>query len=96
MMNLPNVKVRVFGSYEVDVFVGAGIASRNAEVRAMNVNPQSASVSATRPNPQFRVPPFTVEAQFITLAETVDWGLSMLGVPELWKQTQGEGIRSAG
>lgn len=44
-----------------------------------------------------KLPPFTVEMVFRSLApgEQVDWGLSLLGVPDLWKSTQGRGIKVA-
>ena len=87
---LSPVHVRVTGNYEVQVDVGN---------QAMSGQPQAARSRSTSPvslandRPIFRLPQFTVEAQFLTLAETVDWGLAMMHVPKLWKQTQGEGIR---
>lgn len=45
--------------------------------------------------PIFRLPPVTVEAMYLSLAETIDWGLKLLGVPETWRVTQGEGVRVA-
>jgi subtilisin family serine protease len=46
--------------------------------------------------PVYRLPPFTVERVFATaLAETVDWGLKLLGVPDEWKRTKGRGVRVA-
>jgi len=46
--------------------------------------------------PVYRLPPFTVERVFATsLAETVDWGLKLLGVPDAWKRTRGRGARVA-
>lgn len=44
---------------------------------------------------EFRLPPFEVEASFVTLSETVDWGLSTYGVPEQWRKSRGEGIKVA-
>jgi len=29
----------------------------------------------------------------LATAETIDWGLKLLGIPPLWKETQGEGIK---
>ncbi|MEX2141327.1 MAG: S8 family peptidase [Pirellulales bacterium] len=46
-------------------------------------------------DPIYRLPPFTVEATYVALAETVDWGLSLFKVPEQWKRTKGEGVRLA-
>ncbi|MCR4317820.1 MAG: S8 family peptidase [Planctomycetes bacterium] len=43
--------------------------------------------------PDVILPPFTVELVTHALAETVDWGLKALGIPELWKQTKGEGVK---
>jgi subtilisin family serine protease len=45
--------------------------------------------------PIFRLPPLKVEAVFTTLAETVDWGLSVYNVPEQWKLSRGEGVKVA-
>ena len=45
--------------------------------------------------PIFRLPPFKVEATFVSLAETIDWGLSIYKVPEQWKKTRGQGIKVA-
>ncbi|MEX2140780.1 MAG: S8 family peptidase [Pirellulales bacterium] len=45
--------------------------------------------------PIYRLPPFKVEATYVALAETVDWGLSLFKVPEQWKRTKGEGVRVA-
>ena len=44
-----------------------------------------------------KLPPFTVERLLTSLSdiEKIDWGLGLLGVPETWKETQGEGIRIA-
>lgn len=41
---------------------------------------------------RWRLPPYAVEAQFVSLAETVDWGLSLFGVPEQWRKSRGAGI----
>jgi subtilisin family serine protease len=49
-----------------------------------------------RPNgPIFRVPPFTVHATYVALAETIDWGLAAYNVPQHWAETRGQGIRVA-
>lgn len=40
----------------------------------------------------WRLPPFTVEARLVSLAETVDWGLSLYGVPDAWRESRGAGI----
>ena len=45
--------------------------------------------------PIFRLPPLAVETTYRSLSETIDWGLSMVGVPEQWQQTRGQGIRVA-
>lgn len=46
--------------------------------------------------PGFHLPPYTIEAIFATqLAETVDWGLKLLGVPDEWKRSKGAGVRVA-
>lgn len=42
--------------------------------------------------PIFKLPPYKVESVYIALSETVDWGLDLLGIPDLWKETTGEGI----
>ncbi len=45
--------------------------------------------------PIVSLPPFEVDEVFISLAETRDWGLRMLNIPSLWRQTEGEGISVA-
>ena len=45
------------------------------------------------PSPIYRLPPFKVDKVMLATAETIDWGLKLLGVPPLWKETQGEGIK---
>lgn len=45
--------------------------------------------------PIYRLPPYRVETVLKALAETIDWGLSSYGVPELWQQTRGHGVRVA-
>lgn len=44
-----------------------------------------------------KIPPYKVERLISSLSdcEIIDWGLKMLGVPETWRETQGEGIRIA-
>ncbi len=45
------------------------------------------------PSPIYRLPPFNVDKVMLATAETIDWGLKLLGIPPLWKETQGEGIK---
>lgn len=41
----------------------------------------------------FTLPPFTAEPMdFISLSQSVDWGLKKLKIPDIWKETEGEGI----
>lgn len=42
-----------------------------------------------------RLPPYRVEAIVTAKAQVIDWGLQVLGIPELWKETRGKGIRVA-
>ena len=44
-------------------------------------------------SPIYRLPPFQVDKVMLATAETIDWGLKLLGIPPLWKETQGEGIK---
>jgi len=44
-------------------------------------------------SPIYRLPPFRVDKVMLATAETIDWGLKLLGIPPLWKETQGEGIK---
>lgn len=44
---------------------------------------------------QWKIPPFSVDARILATTEIVDWGLSLLGVPDSWAETQGEGVRVA-
>lgn len=46
-------------------------------------------------DPIFTLPPYKVEAVFTMMAETVDWGIELVGIPSLWRQTKGEGIKVA-
>jgi subtilisin family serine protease len=48
-----------------------------------------------RDEPIFRLPPLRVEHTLAALAETVDWGLSLLGVPEAWRISRGDGVTVA-
>jgi len=43
----------------------------------------------------FRIPPYKVEAVFTTKAETVDWGIDLLGIKPFWRHTKGEGVKVA-
>jgi len=43
--------------------------------------------------PIYHLPPFKVDKVMLATAETIDWGLKLLGIPPLWKETQGEGIK---
>jgi subtilisin family serine protease len=45
--------------------------------------------------PIFRLPPLTVEATCVALAETIDWGLAAYNIPLAWKQSRGEGVTVA-
>ena len=45
------------------------------------------------PSPIYRLPPFKVDKVMLATAETIDWGLKLFGIPPLWKETQGEGIK---
>src|SRR5688572_29731930 len=42
-----------------------------------------------------KLPPYRIDEMNVSMAmgEIVDWGLTMLGVPEVWKRTRGKGIR---
>jgi subtilisin family serine protease len=42
--------------------------------------------------PIYRLPPVSVEATCVALAETIDRGLAAYNNPEVWKQSQGEGV----
>lgn len=53
---------------------------------------------AKTPDPIFKLPPFTVQQIFVSMAETQDWGLRLFGIPALWargKGAKGEGIKVA-
>ena len=45
--------------------------------------------------PIFRLPPFEVQAVTTALSEVQDWSIQFLGIPDLWKKSQGEGVRVA-
>ena len=43
--------------------------------------------------PVFRLPPFDAKpVSAVALTETVDWSINFLGIPSLWKQSEGEGV----
>lgn len=43
--------------------------------------------------PEFRLPPYDAEPIAASaLSEVTDWSINFLGIPELWKQSQGEGV----
>src|SRR4051812_7820851 len=42
----------------------------------------------------WQLPPYWIEDQTVgPLSQVVDWGVTMLGIPDLWKKTKGEGIK---
>lgn len=43
----------------------------------------------------WKLPPFSVNALMLSAGEVTDWGVTLLGVDKLWKETEGEGIRVA-
>lgn len=45
--------------------------------------------------PIFRLPPYRAGQQLLTLAETVDWGLSAYGIPDVWRRSRGAGVKVA-
>ena len=47
------------------------------------------------PSPIYRLPPFQVDRVMLATAETIDWGLKLLGIPPLWQETKGSGIKVA-
>lgn len=61
----------------------------------------SASIKAakkarkTENEPIFTLPPFKVEQIFTTYSETVDWGLTLFGIPPLWRLSKGSGVKVA-
>ena len=77
------------------------MASRRRKTAAPKTPPKSppkspnAGAGAARREPIFRLPPFKIEAVFTIRAQTVDWGVTLLGVPALWKTSRGAGVRVA-
>lgn len=43
-------------------------------------------------DPIFSLPPYKVESLFVSMSETMDWGLELMGIPQLWRLTKGEDI----
>jgi len=43
--------------------------------------------------PIYRLPPYKVEKLLLATSETIDWGVKLLGVPSLWRETRGQGIK---
>lgn len=46
-------------------------------------------------DPVFRLPPYEAQAVTTALSEVHDWSIAFLGIPELWKRSEGEGVRVA-
>jgi subtilisin family serine protease len=46
-------------------------------------------------DPIFMLPPYKVEQVFATYTETMDWGLELMDIPNLWRQSKGEGAKVA-
>lgn len=44
---------------------------------------------------KWRLPPYTVENTLMSTGELVDWGVKLLGVPDVWKLAAGEGVKVA-
>lgn len=42
--------------------------------------------------PVFRLPPYQMAAVLTALSEVQDWSIGFLGIPNLWRQTEGEGV----
>lgn len=51
--------------------------------------------SVAPPDQIFRLPPYRVKEIYVTMAETIDWGIQLLGIPALWKSTKGAGVKVA-
>lgn len=45
--------------------------------------------------PIYRLPPYTTQQVMITLAQTIDWGVAYLKVPDVWGRTKGRGVTVA-
>jgi len=45
--------------------------------------------------PIFSIPGFKVEKVFTSNSQTIDWGIELVGVPNFWKYTKGQGIKVA-
>lgn len=50
---------------------------------------------APKREPIFRLPPYKINAIVASLSQVVDWGVALLGVPALWKESRGEGVTVA-
>jgi subtilisin family serine protease len=50
---------------------------------------------ASKNEPIFTLPPYKVEQVFSTYSETQDWGLKLMGIPNLWRLTKGSGTKVA-
>ncbi len=47
------------------------------------------------PYPIHKLPPYSVQEVIVALSETVDWSLSLYGVPDQWQRSKGAGVRVA-
>ncbi len=60
--------------------------------------PRARSIGSSQTDPEhpiFTLPPYKVESVFTAYSESIDWGLTLLGIPQLWRLTKGEGAKVA-
>lgn len=62
---------------------------------ATKKKPTRKKASSRKKDPIFTLPKYKVEAVYITVSETIDWGQKMFNLPEIWRKHQGAGIKVA-
>jgi len=70
-------------------------AAVNKAAQKPKVTTKPNKLKAKLKSPIFVLPPFRVEAVMSASSEVIDWGAKILNIPNLWRQTKGEGIKVA-
>jgi len=95
-MNLPSVSVKVSGNYTVDVEVGDGLPPIDPKFAAdfLQTWPISPASILADAQPIYRLPDdWVCRPCTVPLSEVYDWSLEYTGIPKLWAETRGEGLK---
>ena len=93
-MKFPQVSVDVAGNYHVKVMVGEVEFNLPLPAPTQLSWPISPVSSLAQPEPIYRLPDDWVCSAITTpLSEIYDWSFEFSGVPKLWAETRGEGLK---